>query len=71
MHLQGVDRNAPAPGAGRGAGGRPAGVAVGKDSLDWPKIFAAAKTGGVKNYFVEQDWGLTVESVKYLKTLRS
>ena len=72
MHLQGVDLNAPepAPGAGRRAGGRPAGVAVGKDSLDWPKIFAAAKTGGVKNYFVEQDWALTVESVKYLKTLK-
>jgi len=45
------------------------GVAVGKDSLDWPKIFAAAKTGGVKNYFVEQNWDLTVQSVAYLKTL--
>lgn len=71
MHLQGVDMNAPEPGA-RGAGaGRPAGVAVGNDSLDWPKIFAAAKTGGVKNYFVEQDWALTVASVKYLKSLRT
>jgi sugar phosphate isomerase/epimerase len=54
-------------GRGRGAGG--GGVAVGKDSLDWPKIFAAAKTGGLKNYFVEQNWDLTVESVAYLKTL--
>jgi hypothetical protein len=44
-------------------------VAVGKDSLDWPKIFAAAKTGGVKNYFVEQNWDLTVQSVAYLRTL--
>jgi hypothetical protein len=42
---------------------------VGKDSLDWPKIFAAAKAGGVKNYFVEQSWDLTVQSVGYLKTL--
>lgn len=70
MHLQGVDLNAPAPGpgAGQGARGR-TGLAVGKDSLDWSKIFAAAKTGGVKNYFVEQNWDLTVQSVAYLKTL--
>jgi sugar phosphate isomerase/epimerase len=61
MHLQGVDRNAPAPGA--------PGLAVGKDSLDWPRIFAAAKTGGVRNYFVEQNWDLTVQSITYLKTL--
>jgi sugar phosphate isomerase/epimerase len=73
MHLQGVDLNAPAPGTGGGQrprGGR-AGLAVGKDSLDWPKIFAAAKTGGVKNYFVEQNWDLTVQSVAYLKTLKA
>ena len=25
---------------------------VGQDSLDWKKIFSAAKTGGIKNYFV-------------------
>ncbi len=71
MHLQGVDTKAPAPGAAggqRGRGGSP-GLAVGKDTLDWPGIFAAAKTGGVKNYFVEQNWDLTVQSVAYLKTL--
>jgi sugar phosphate isomerase/epimerase len=70
MHLQGVDTTAPMPsGAGRGA--RPPQLAVGKDSLDWPKIFKAAKTGGVKNYFVEQTWDLTVQSVAYLKTLKT
>jgi len=75
MHLQGVDLNAPLPGSGggpgarAGAGVRRAGVAVGKDSLDWAKIFAAAKTGGVKNYFIEQNWELTVQGVDYLKTL--
>ena len=78
IHLQGVDLNPPppppppAPGgtpARGGRGGRGPGLAVGKDSLDWAKIFAAAKTGGVKNYFVEQNWDLTVQSVTYLKTL--
>lgn len=71
MHLQGVDKNAPAPGSGSGGGARPPALAVGKDSLDWSKIFAAAKKGGVKNYFVEQPWDLTVESVKYLKALKA
>ena len=71
MHLQGVDLNAPMPGPGGrpGAGGRPPGMAVGKDSLDWAKIFTAARTGGVKNYFLEQNWELTVQGVAYLKTL--
>ena len=67
MHLQGVDLNAPMPGPGRP---RPPQLAVGKDSLDWAKIFAAAKTGGVKNYFLEQNWELTVEGAAYLKTLK-
>jgi sugar phosphate isomerase/epimerase len=71
MHLQGVDLNAPmpVPGGPRPSGPRPPQVAVGKDSLDWAKIFAAAKTGGVKNYFLEQNWDLTVQGVAYLKTL--
>jgi sugar phosphate isomerase/epimerase len=74
MHLQGVDLNAPPPGQGKGQGARGGqggrgGLAVGKDSLDWAKIFAAAKTGGVKNYFIEQNWDLTVQSAAYLKAL--
>ena len=75
MHLQGVDLNAPLPAAGGGQGARgrgergSPGLAVGKDSLDWPKIFGAAKTGGVKNYFIEQNWELTVHGVAYLRTL--
>jgi sugar phosphate isomerase/epimerase len=67
MHLQGVDLNAPAPGPGRP---RPPQLAVGKDSLDWARIFAAAKTGGVKNYFLEQNWELTVQGAAYLKMLK-
>jgi sugar phosphate isomerase/epimerase len=66
MHLQGVDLKAPAPVPG---GPRPPQVAVGHDSLDWPKIFAAAKAGGLKNYFLEQNWDLTAQGVAYLKTL--
>jgi sugar phosphate isomerase/epimerase len=67
MHLQGVDLKTPAPGPGVP---RAPAVAVGKDSLDWPKIFAAAKAGGLKNYFLEQSWDLTVQGVAYLKTLK-
>ena len=44
-------------------------LALGEDRVDWPKIFAAAKTGGMKNFFVEQTWDLTKKSVAYLKTL--
>ena len=45
-------------------------VALGKGSIDWVRTFTAAKAGGVKNYFVEQSWGLTEQSVAYLKTLQ-
>jgi sugar phosphate isomerase/epimerase len=82
MHLQDVDLNAtpppppPAPAgeAGRAGGGRGRGrgmqAAVGKGSIDWKKTFEAAKVGGVKNYFVEQNMELTKESVAFLKTLK-
>jgi sugar phosphate isomerase/epimerase len=43
---------------------------VGKDSLDWKKIFTAAKTGGIKNYFVEMDLELMRTSVPYLQSLQ-
>jgi sugar phosphate isomerase/epimerase len=45
-------------------------VAVGQDSLDWKKIFAAAKTGGIKNYFVEMNLDLMKASVPYLRSLQ-
>jgi len=44
-------------------------MAIGQDSLDWKKIFTAAKTGGIKNYFVEMDLALMKASVPYLKSL--
>jgi sugar phosphate isomerase/epimerase len=43
---------------------------VGQDSLDWTKIFSAAKTGGIKNYFVEMDLRMMQASVPYLRKLQ-
>lgn len=69
LHLQDVDMNTPvAPAAGATGGGRRPQAAVGKGSIDWAGTFAAAKTGGIKNYFVEQNWELTQQSVAYLKS---
>jgi sugar phosphate isomerase/epimerase len=71
IHLQDIDMNAPVPKSttpGKRGGRRPQ-VAMGKGSIDWVKTFTAAKTGGVENYFVEQTWELTQQSVAYLKTL--
>jgi len=45
-------------------------TAVGQDDLDWKKIFTAAKTGGIKNYFVEMNLELMKASVPYLRTLQ-
>jgi sugar phosphate isomerase/epimerase len=46
-------------------------VAVGKGIMDWQKLFAAAKTAGVKNYFVELNLDAMKESYAYLHALRS
>lgn len=45
-------------------------VAVGQGTLDWKKIFTAAKTGGIKNYFVEMDLDKMRASVPYLRSLQ-
>ena len=45
-------------------------VPVGQGTLDWTKIFGAAKTGGIKNYFVEMDLPLMKASVPYLRRLQ-
>jgi sugar phosphate isomerase/epimerase len=42
---------------------------VGQDTLDWKKIFTAAKTGGIKNYFVEMNLEMMKASVPYLRDL--
>ena len=43
---------------------------VGQDTLDWKKIFTAAKAGGVKNYFVEMNLEMMKASVPYLHALQ-
>lgn len=45
-------------------------AAVGQDSLDWKKIFTAARTAGVRNYFVEMDLDLMAASIPYLRGLQ-
>lgn len=67
MHVQDVDLNAAPPAGGRGRGMQ---VSVGKGSIDWVKTFTAAKVGGVRNYFVEQNMELTKESVAALKAMK-
>ena len=41
-------------------------------AVDWKAVFTAAKTGGVKSYFVEleEDPALTPPSALYLKSLK-
>jgi sugar phosphate isomerase/epimerase len=44
-------------------------VAVGSGVVDWKKLFAAAKTGGVRNYFVEMNLREMKPSYDYLHKL--
>ncbi len=46
-------------------------VPLGKGVVNWKAVFTAAKTGGIKNYFVEleEDPALMPPSVPYLKSL--
>src|SRR5262245_27219525 len=64
MHVQDVDLNAKhgAVGDDDEDEGRGAQVPVGKGSINWVKTFQAAKTGGVKSYFVEQNMEFTKQS---------
>jgi len=66
MQVPDVDLNAPPPPGGRGGSVQ---APVGKGSIDWVKTFTAAKIGGVKNYFVEQNMELTKDSVAALKAM--
>jgi sugar phosphate isomerase/epimerase len=44
-------------------------VPLGKGDIDWKKLFAAAKKGGVKNCFLEMNPDLMKASVPYLRDL--
>ena len=45
---------------------------IGAGTIDWKKMFAAAKAGGIKNYFVEMDGDdLMKASVPYLHNLKA
>jgi sugar phosphate isomerase/epimerase len=45
-------------------------VPIGKGVVDWPQLFAAAKTGGIRNYFVEvENMEDTKASYPYLHQL--
>ncbi len=46
-------------------------VPVGEGSIDWKKLFAAAKKAGVKNYFVEMNMDALKTSYSYLHQLNS
>ena len=45
-------------------------VPVGQGTLDWKKIFSAAKVGGIQNYFVEMNLDMMKASVPYLRQLQ-
>lgn len=45
----------PAPGKGRGMSNAPGALPVGQGDIDWKSVFAGAKKGGIKNYFVEME----------------
>lgn len=44
-------------------------AALGKGVVDWRQLFAAARTGGVKNYYVEMNMDLMRDSYPYLHAL--
>lgn len=45
-------------------------VPVGQGTLDWKKIFTAAKVGGIRNFFVEMDFDKMRASIPYLRKLQ-
>ena len=44
-------------------------VPVGQGTLDWKRIFTAAKIGGIRNYYVEMNLDMMKASVPYLRSL--
>jgi len=46
-------------------------VPIGQGMVDWKKLFAAARTGGVKNYYVEMNIDEMRASIGYLRDLKA
>lgn len=44
-------------------------VPIGQGVIDWKEFFAASKTGGVKNFFVEMDLDKFRDSASYLRSI--
>ena len=44
-------------------------VPIGKGVIDWNEFFRAAKTGGVKNFFVEMRWETFEDSATFIKQM--
>jgi sugar phosphate isomerase/epimerase len=44
-------------------------VPVGQGVIDWKEFFSAAKTGGVKNFFVEMDLDKFKDSAAYIHSM--
>jgi sugar phosphate isomerase/epimerase len=42
---------------------------IGKGVIDWKEFFAAAKTGGVRNFFVEMNYDTFEDSARYIHSL--
>jgi sugar phosphate isomerase/epimerase len=45
-------------------------VPVGKGAVDWKKLFAAARKGGVENYYVELGMDALRPSYEFLRDLK-
>lgn len=45
-------------------------VPIGQGVIDWKDLFAAAKTGGVKNFFVEMEPATLRDSAAYIHSLK-
>jgi sugar phosphate isomerase/epimerase len=45
-------------------------VPIGQGVIDWKEFFAAAKTGGVKNFFVEMNFDTFKDSAAYIRDLK-
>jgi len=56
--------------ADRPAGGGRGQAAVGKGTIEWPKVFAAARIGGIEAYFVEMNMEALKDSYPYLHAMK-